>query len=140
MTKQKVCKKCSRLKFIFSRGMCKECAAKNPKKKKFGGGETVKSKEPTKTDLFDHIWATRPHVSEVSGKPLFEKGHKFWHWQFSHLLTGNYSKAVMNEENVVLMTWEEHQNWEFHAHKIRDKEEWQWVFNKREMLKQEYFE
>ena len=62
-----------------------------------------------------------------------------WHWQFSHLLSkGAYPSAKLDKENIVLKTWAQHQLWEFHPHKLREKEEWKWVFEKRERLKKEY--
>lgn len=97
--------------------------------------------EKTEGQLYEEIWNERPHVSEIDGTPLLPKGHKMWHWQFSHLLSkGAYPSARLDKDNVVLKTWAQHQLWEFHQHKLRDKEEWKWVFEKRERLKKEYHE
>ena len=74
--------------------------------------------------LFDHIWETRPHVSEISGKPLVSKNHMMYHWQFAHILPkGAYPKYRLNPENIMLMTWEEHQSQEsFEAFQQRKQE------------------
>ena len=75
-------------------------------------------------ELFDHIWGTRPHVSEISGKPLVGKNHMMYHWQFAHILPkGAYPKYRLNPENIMLMTWEEHQSQEsFEAFQQRKQE------------------
>jgi hypothetical protein len=64
-------------------------------------------------DLFEHIWNTREHVSELSGDPLLPKGHFQWHWQFLHILPkGSYPHYRLNIENIVLGTVQEHENQE----------------------------
>jgi len=62
-------------------------------------------------ELFQHIWDTRDHVSEVSEKPLFPEGHCKWHWQFAHILPkGSYPAYKLRPENILLMLPEEHEN------------------------------
>ena len=82
-------------------------------------------------ELFNHIWETRPHVSELSGKPLLPKGHFQWHWQFLHILPkGSYPHYRLNIENIVLGTVHEHENQEMIG-----------KFNKlKSKLKAEYYE
>jgi len=64
-------------------------------------------------ELFNHIWDTREHVSELSGQPLLPKGHLQWHWQFMHVLPkGRYAHYRLNIENIVLGTVKEHENQE----------------------------
>lgn len=59
--------------------------------------------------MFNWIWENRPHLSEVSGKPLLPKGHFKWHWQFAHILPkGTYSRFKLREDNIMLMLPEEH--------------------------------
>lgn len=71
------------------------------------GGE--KSPFKNQTELFEHIWNTRPHVSEVSGKPLPYKGHPQWHWCFAHILSkGAYPSLRLEPENIILLTPDEH--------------------------------
>lgn len=150
--KKKLCKgeNCERVDYIVGRGLCTWCyndyLKKKAREKKEKGGEGLQQRQGAKPeperseiDLFNEIWAERPHKSEIDGTPLFPKGHKMWHWQFSHLLSkGAYPSAKLDKENIVLKTWAQHQLWEFHQHKLRDKEEWKWVFEKRERLKKEY--
>jgi hypothetical protein len=60
--------------------------------------------------VFDHIWETRKHVSEFSGKPLpYKKGHSRWHWQFCHVISKGISKKLRTDpENIMLGLEEEH--------------------------------
>ncbi len=93
----------------------------------------------SQTDLFNHIWNTRPHVSEVSGEELFQKGHRQWHWQFSHILgKGLYGGFKLREDNIVLITPDEHYIWGNQSYKIRSDPKWRWVFEKYDQLKIEY--
>ena len=75
-------------------------------------------------ELFDHIWETRPHVSEISGKPLYPKSHSLWHFQFLHVLSkGAYPSFKFREENIMLATPEEHGKQEsFEAFQQRKQE------------------
>jgi hypothetical protein len=64
-------------------------------------------------ELFDYIWSVRPHVSELSGKPLLPVGNMRWHHQFLHVLgKGTYPKWRLNPENIMLALPEEHVNQE----------------------------
>jgi len=64
-------------------------------------------------ELFNYIWETREHISELSGEPLLNKGAFQWHWQFLHILPkGTYPKYRLNPENIVLGTVKEHENQE----------------------------
>jgi hypothetical protein len=64
----------------------------------------------TKLELFKHIWETRPHVSQISGEPLLPMGNFQWHWQFLHVLGGNYPHYKLNPDNILLGTVEEHEH------------------------------
>lgn len=96
--------------------------------------------------MFQEIWATRPHVSEVSGKKLLPPSHSLWHWQFAHILSkGAYPRYKVNPDNIVMITPEEHHLFDFQTHKLIDKatghvldKAWQWVFDKAERLRQQY--
>lgn len=60
-------------------------------------------------ELFDWIWEDRPHVSEVSGRPLLPKGHFKWHWQFAHVLNkGRFPSLKLDPNNIMLMLPMEH--------------------------------
>ena len=61
-------------------------------------------------EMFNYIWETRPHISEVSGKPLLPKGDFKWHWCFAHILPkGAYPKWKFNSDNIMLMLPDEHE-------------------------------
>jgi len=63
--------------------------------------------------LFSYVWDTRPHVSEISGKPLHHPGHLLYTWQFGHILSKQaYPSYRLNPENIMLMLPEEHGNQE----------------------------
>ena len=82
-------------------------------------------------EMFNYIWETREHISELSKKPLFSKIHPRWHFQFAHVLNkGSYTKYRLNPDNIMLMTPEEHQDQESSI-----------VFQQRKVkLKKQYFE
>jgi len=82
-------------------------------------------------ELFEFVWATRDHVSEVSGKPLLPRHHYQWHWQFAHILSkGQYPSFKLNPDNIMLMLPGEH-----------EKQERYDLFNERkEALKLIYYE
>ena len=64
-------------------------------------------------EMFNYIWETRDHVSELTGKPLLPKGHFKWHWQFIHVLPkGSYPAYKLKLENMLLGLPEEHENQE----------------------------
>lgn len=59
--------------------------------------------------MFNAIWNERPHVSELSGKPLLPRGHSQWHWQFLHVLSkGVYTKWKLESDNIMLALPDEH--------------------------------
>jgi hypothetical protein len=81
-------------------------------------------------ELFNHIWETRPHISELSGLPLLPKGHPQWHWQFIHVLgKGPYPSYKLREENILLGLPEEHEN----------QEQYSIFIEKRDELKPQYY-
>jgi hypothetical protein len=132
--KKKPCKGevCDRIDYIVGRGLCGRCYAKylnnkqrEKKEKARAGLQQRQGEDKSELDIFNEIWEERPHKSEVDGTLLFPKGHKLWHWQFSHLLPkGAYPSSKFDKDNIVLMTWAQHQLWEFHPHKLREKEDW----------------
>ena len=82
------------------------------------------------SELFNYIWDTRPHFSEVSGKPLLEPNALKWHWQFAHILAkGQYTKYRLNPDNVMLMLPEEHER----------QETFPAFIEKRDELKRKYY-
>ena len=70
-------------------------------------------KYKNQTEMFNDIWETREHKSELTGKPLFNKNHYKWHWQFLHVLPkGTYPKYKLNPDNILLALPDEHGNQE----------------------------
>ena len=58
--------------------------------------------------FFLKIWEKRPHVSEVSGNPLGKEPLTVF---FHHILPKNkYPEAMYDEENIILLTLDEHTN------------------------------
>lgn len=81
--------------------------------------------------LFEEIWEERPHISEVSGRPLLARGHWQWHHQFAHILgKGAYPAFKFKKENIMLMLPEEHEK----------QESFEKFQKRKEELKREYYE
>lgn len=58
--------------------------------------------------LFEKIWKERPHYSEVSWTWL---GKELSSLFFHHILPKrNYEEAKFDEDNIILLTWQEHHN------------------------------
>lgn len=84
----------------------------------------------TQKEMFDWIWEDRLHKSELSGLPLYPKGHFKWHWQFLHVLPkGTYPHYKLNSDNILLALPDEHENQEMFS-----------IFQeKKSELKQQYY-
>jgi len=81
-------------------------------------------------NFFLQIWKKRPHKSEVSGESL---GSEPLHIFFHHILPKEkYPEASLDEENIILLTLDEHSNVENDMYKYEE------VNKKREQLKQKY--
>lgn len=84
----------------------------------------------TQKEMFNYIWETRPHFSEVSGKKLLPKGDFKWHWCFAHILPkGSYPKWKFSSDNIMLMLPEEHAR----------QESFPAFIEKRDELKRKYY-
>ena len=95
----------------------------------------VKKEQPIREisemrDFFLQIWKKRLHLSEVSGLPLVgEPLHIYFH----HILSKEkYPQASLDEENIILLTLDEHTNVESNIYKYEE------VNKRREKLKQKY--
>jgi len=84
-------------------------------------------------EFFMEIWSERDHYSEISGEPLYEFSPVY----FSHLVTkGSRPDLRHNKDNIVLMTFDEHREWEFgDRDKLRKDKKWNKVFKQFEKLK-----
>lgn len=59
-------------------------------------------------ELFQKIWNERPHYSELSWTFL---GREISTVFFHHILPkSKYEEATLDEDNIILLTWEEHSN------------------------------
>ena len=80
--------------------------------------------------FFLEIWKKRPHKSEVSGESLGSEPLSIF---FHHVLPKEkYSEAELDEENIILLTLNEHNNVENDMYKYEE------VNKIREYLKKKY--
>lgn len=91
-----------------------------------------KSKEKTNEmrDFFLSLWKKLPHYSMVSGKWLGKEPLSVF---FHHILPKEkYPEAAFDEENIVFLTLEEHNQVEMDGYRFEE------VNNKRNYLKHKY--
>jgi len=107
-----------------------------PVRKRFNNlTKTVKSDEEIRKiselrEFFSQIWSKRPHYSEVSGKWLGKEPLTIF---FHHILPKEkYPQASFDEENIILLTLEEHEQVEMDIYRYEE------VNNKRNYLKIKY--
>ena len=94
-------------------------------KKKVSDGTSHQMRE-----MFLDIWKKKPHKSEVSGVYL---GKEPMSTYFHHILAKEkYPEACLDEENIILLTLEEHNNVENDMYKYEE------VNKRREQLKIKY--
>lgn len=129
MPKCKTCGKGSDGEFCFQhkpRTQLKQSGIKPTlaPKKKVSVGHSEQAK------LFLYIWKMRRHYSEVSGDYL---GKEPLSTYFHHILPKEkYPQACLDEENIILLTLEEHSNVE------NDIYRYEIINKKREQLKTKY--
>jgi len=81
-------------------------------------------------EMFMKIWKQRLHKSEISGERLGTEPLSIF---FHHILPKEkYNQAALDEENIILMTLEEHSNVE------NDIYRYEKVNKRREYLKEKY--
>lgn len=78
----------------------------------------------------EYIWSTREHKSEISGKPLVYPNNHLFHHQFAHLLGRNYTYFVLNPDNIILLTADEHLH----------QEQYPEFLEKQEEMRQKYYQ
>lgn len=140
---------------MLSKGNCTTCAnigyAKKAQEKKRNNPElyrpkkinqrSKKGQEVSREDskFFHEIWNERSHFSEISGKSLGDKYNPVF---FSHILTkGSYPKFRHLKENILLMTFEEHNEWEFSSRTTpMFKTKFKRALYMQEILKQKYYQ
>ena len=127
-------------------GTCKTCGKKcvgeycfhhKPRKPLAAnkGFKNVKKEEPIRQtvelhEFFLQIWKKRLHYSEVSMDYLGKEPLSVF---FHHILPkSKYPQAEFDEENIILLTWQEHDQVEM------DPTRYEEVNKRREKLKQKY--
>ena len=146
----------------YRRGICRECNSeqlitnrskmlcqKHNKERLESGrnkGEkkhsrVVPKKKPTGEGLiFKVILLKRGAKSEISGEFISHPSPI----NFAHLLakgTNKYPLFKLREDNICIMTADEHQSFDFGRHeKLKKDPRWNWVFEKIESLKEEYMQ
>lgn len=99
------------------------------------GFKTVKKEEPIRQtvelhEFFLQIWRKRLHYSEVSMDYLGREPLSVF---FHHILPKEkYPQAALDEDNIILLTLDEHTNVEFDMYKYEE------VNKRREQLKKRY--
>ena len=80
--------------------------------------------------FFLKIWKKRLHLSEISGLPLVGEPLSVY---FHHILPKEkYPQAALDEENIILLTLEEHNQVESDMYRYEE------VNKRRELLKLKY--
>lgn len=127
--KCKICGKNSDKEYCFQHKPRKELAQSRLKptltpKKGVSDGYIIQR------DFFLSIWKKRPHKSEMSGDYL---GSEAMSTYFHHILPKEkYPEACLDEENIILLTLEEHSNVENDMYKYEE------INDKRIYLKEKY--
>ena len=81
-------------------------------------------------EMFLRVWKQRPHKSEISGERLGTQPLSIF---FHHILPKEkYKDAALDEENIILMTLDEHSNVESNIYRYEE------VNKRREYLKTKY--
>ena len=152
--KKKICKSCSKVTYIWSKGSCKTCSArlklksnskldlpkKNSKKPLFPLDTEVKEKEGNQYDMFLEIWNERERVSEITGKNLVEPEHKMFTWQFEHILPkGTYPDLKFDKKNIMLLTWQEHFDLTNNTATYKEDPLYKKYFDIKEKAKEDYY-
>ena len=80
--------------------------------------------------FFLQIWKKRPHKSEISGESLGSEPLSIF---FHHILPKEkYPEASLDQENIILLTLDDHTNVENNMYKYEE------VNKRREQLKKKY--
>jgi 5-methylcytosine-specific restriction endonuclease McrA len=95
-------------------------------------------KKPTgEKDVFEKIFAERPHFCQVCFTPIGEATPS----NFPHVLPkamNKYPKFKLNPANILLACEDCHVKWDHKRKSIESNIDWQWVFHLEQKLKEEY--
>ena len=101
--KCKVCGKSAESEYCFQHKPRKRLAKTSASKKKEAGAKANEMHQ-----FFLDIWKKRPHYSEISGTFLGKEPLSIF---FHHILPKNkFPEAAFDEENIILLTLDEHTN------------------------------
>lgn len=119
---------------VWSKGLCKHHIPKTRVKPMRASTMASREKRREDTDemrkFFLTIWSKRLHYSEVSGEWLGKEPLSIY---FHHILPKiKYPDAKFDEDNVILLTFDEHQNVE------NDKFRYVEINNRRDRLEEKY--
>lgn len=133
--KRKQCNKIDCSNPVWSGGLCKNHVDKKPLKRvsiieKMRPYQDKMNKVFEMHTFFMKIWHDRKHESEISGTYL---GNEALSIYFHHILPKNkYPEAAFDEDNIILLTFEEHQDVESDMYKFDE------VNKRRDALKIKY--
>lgn len=101
----------------------------------------IKRKATGEKDFFESLWnSDKPKVSALTGLSLSDQNDARAHY-FAHILPkGKYPQFRLNPDNIMYLEFEEHRDWDFRRHKIKDDPKWQHIFRLEAHLKQLYNE
>lgn len=95
------------------------------------------SKKPTgEREVFEKIWAERPHCCQVTFEPIPGTPTNF-----AHVLPkgmNKYPKFKLNPQNIILMSEGSHYLWDHNRKAILNDPDWTWVFELEASLKEQY--
>lgn len=127
-----LCKTCGKKcdgEYCFQHKPRKPLLAKKGFKVKIPEKHPITQINPMK-EMFLRIWKTRPRKSEVSGDYLVGGVSTAF---FHHILPKEkYPQAALDEENIILLTLDEHSNVENNMYRYEE------VNKRREYLKKKY--
>jgi hypothetical protein len=123
----------------FSNGCCKNHTIRKP----LLSNSTIPYKRKTEQkplkdldiklemrNLFLKMWNEKPHISEISGINLGSVASSAF---FHHILPkSKYSKGMLDEENIIILSMDEHNNVENDMYKYEE------INKRRELLKIKY--
>src|SRR5690606_7184676 len=97
---------------------------------------TAKRKPTGEIAKLDKLIEERGPYSEISGKELVPKGHPKYHYQVFHILgIGMYPDLRLEDDNILLTTWQEQVEWTERKWTLRNKPEWAHVFEREAAMK-----
>jgi len=132
MNKCKTCDKNCEKDYCFRHQMRKPLPKISRMKAKVDEEKEVNNTSDSKEmwNFFLEIWKKRPHRSEISNIPIYGEPSSAY---FHHILAkSKYPVASLDEENIIILSLEEHDNVENDIFRYEE------VNKRREYLKEKY--